>query len=112
MMMNFWAALRIDPMNRAEFRPAGRVLGGVALLAALGACASGTDIRAVNAPGAYEPVAVVAAVEPEDGPQVNQWGGIVPEAKPVTPVDDGALGEIGARRLHAPFRLSGRTASL
>ena len=83
-------------MNRAEFRPAGRVLGGVALLAALGACASGTDIRAVNAPGAYEPVAVVAAVEPEDGPQVNQWGGIVPEAKPVTPVDDGALGEIGS----------------
>jgi hypothetical protein len=82
-------------MNRLFFRPAGRVLGGLALLAALGACAGGSQIRAVKAPGAYEPVAVAAVVEPEDGPQVNQWGGIVPDAKPVTPVDDGALGEIG-----------------
>ena len=83
-------------MNRPDFRPAGRMLGGLALLGALGACASQTDIRAVNAPGAYEPVSVVAAVEPEDGPQVNQWGGIVPDAKPVTPVDNDALSEIGS----------------
>ncbi len=39
---------------------------------------------------------MIAAVEPEEGPQVNQWGGIIPDAKPVTPVDDGALGEIGS----------------
>lgn len=83
-------------MNRSDFRPAGRVLGGLALLGALGACSSGSQIRAVNAPGAYEPVAVIAVVEPEDGPQVNQWGGIIPDAQPVTPVDDGALGEIGS----------------
>jgi len=33
---------------------------------------------------------------PEDGPKVNQWGGIVPDALPTTPVDDGGLGEIGS----------------
>ncbi|MBD3769668.1 MAG: hypothetical protein IE925_05915 [Rhodobacterales bacterium] len=83
-------------MSRHIFRPAGRMLAGLMLLGGLGACAGGPQIRAVNAPGAYEPVAVIAAVEPEDGPQVNQWGGIIPDAKPVTPVDDGALGEIGS----------------
>ena len=83
-------------MKTCMFRPAGLVLAGASLLAALGACATGPQVRAVKAQGAYEPVAVVAAVVPEDGPQVNQWGGIVPDAKPVTPVDDGGLGEIGS----------------
>lgn len=83
-------------MKQRFIRPAGRMLGGLALLGALSACATGAEIRAVNAPGAYEPVAVAAFVEPVEGPQVNQWGGIVPDAKPVTPVDDGALGEIGS----------------
>ena len=83
-------------MNSRLIRPAGRLLVGLALLGALSACAAGEGIRAVNAPGAYEPIAVVAVVEPEDGPQVNQWGGIIPDAKPVTPVDNGALAEIGS----------------
>ena len=83
-------------MNSRLIRPAGRLLVGLALLGALSACAAGESIRAVNAPGAYEPIAVVAVVEPEDGPQVNQWGGIIPDAKPVTPVDNGALAEIGS----------------
>ena len=83
-------------MNRRLIRPAGRALAGLALLGALGACVASDGIRAVNAPGAYEPIAVVAVVEPEDGPRVNQWGGIVPDAKPVTPVDDGALAEVGS----------------
>ena len=83
-------------MNQRLIRPAGRMLAGLALLGALTACATDGGIRAVNAPGAYEPLAVVAAVEPEDGPRVNQWGGIVPDAKPVTPVDDGALAEVGS----------------
>ena len=42
------------------------------------------------------PVAVATALdttEPE-GPVTNQWGGIVPEARPTTPIDNGALGEI------------------
>nr|WP_321360442.1 hypothetical protein [uncultured Hyphomonas sp.] len=83
-------------MNRCLIRPAGRMLAGLALLGALSACATEEGIRAVNAPGAYEPIAVVAVVEPERGPKVNQWGGIVPDAKPVTPVDDGALAEVGS----------------
>ena len=83
-------------MTNRIFRPAGLALAGVGLIAALGACTSGPQIRAVKAKGAYEPVAVVAAVVQEDGPQVNQWGGIVPDAKPTTPVDDGALEEIGS----------------
>ena len=81
-------------MKTSIIRPAGPLLAGAGLLAALGACQSGPHYRAVQAPGASEPVAVVAAVVPEDGPQVNQWGGIVPEARPTTPVDDGGLGEI------------------
>ncbi len=82
-------------MNRRLIRPAGRMLAGLALLGALSACVAGEGIRAVDAPGAYEPIAVAAVVEPEPGPPVNQWGGIVPDAKPITPVDDGALAEIG-----------------
>ncbi|MCA8900176.1 MAG: hypothetical protein KDA53_02895 [Hyphomonas sp.] len=81
-------------MTRRFFRPVGQWLAGTALLVSLGACAGG--IRSVKAPGYDQPIAVVADVVPEDGPQVNQWGGIVPEAKPTTPVDDGGLGEIGS----------------
>ncbi|MEZ5999654.1 hypothetical protein [Hyphomonas sp.] len=83
-------------MTTRFIRPAGRLLAGLVLLGALTACVAGDGIRAVNAPGAYEPIAVVAVVEPEDGPQVNQWGGIIPDAKPVTPVDNGALAEVGS----------------
>ena len=84
-------------MKTRIFRPAGLSLAGLGLLAALGACASSEAAFEVTAPTAdtREPVAVVADVEPEEGPRVNQWGGVVPDAKPVTPVDNDALGEVG-----------------
>ncbi|MEZ5997394.1 MAG: hypothetical protein R3B98_01720 [Hyphomonas sp.] len=82
-------------MRRQFFRPAGLALAGLCLLPMLGACQTGPRIRAAKAPGANEPIAVVAAVIPEEGPKTNQWGGIIPDAKPSTPVDDGGLGEIG-----------------
>lgn len=46
-----------------------------------------------------DPVAPVSVAAPlvensSQGTQYNQWGGIVPDAKPSTPVDDGGLGEI------------------
>ena len=83
-------------MTTRTIRPAGLALAGFGLLAALGACTTGQQIRVAKAmPGTYEPVAVAADVVPEDGPKKNQWGGIIPDAKPVTPVDDGGLGEIG-----------------
>lgn len=49
--------------------------------------ASATDV---------EPVSVAAPLVARQtaGTQYNQWGGIVPEAKPTVPVDDGGLGEI------------------
>lgn len=42
------------------------------------------------------PVSVAAPLVARQttGTQYNQWGGIVPEAKPTVPVDDGGLGEI------------------
>ncbi len=42
------------------------------------------------------PVSVAAQLVARQttGTQYNQWGGIVPEAKPTVPVDDGGLGEI------------------
>ncbi|MEZ6011707.1 MAG: hypothetical protein R3C08_07520 [Hyphomonas sp.] len=83
-------------MKTRNSRPAGLALAGFGLLAALGACVTEPPIRVVKAEGANEPIAVVAEVVPEDGPKVNQWGGIVPDALPTTPVDDGGLGEIGS----------------
>ena len=85
-------------MKTRTIRPAGLPLAaGLGLLAALGACASGQQIRvAAPTPDSREPVAVVAAVVPEDGPKVNQWGGVIPDAIPTTPVEDGGLDEIGS----------------
>lgn len=83
-------------MKISMTRPAGFLLAGLGLLATLGACQAGPHVRAMKAKGAYEPIAVIANVVPEDGPQINQWGGIIPDAIPTTPVDDGALGEIGS----------------
>lgn len=85
-------------MTYRTLRPAGLALAGFGLLAALGACAtpaaSPFRVTAAN-DDTRLPVVVAAVVVEEDGPQVNQWGGIVPDAKPTTPVDDGGLGEIG-----------------
>lgn len=82
-------------MKTRMFRPAGLSLAGLCLLAALGACASGQQIRVAAAtPDSREPVAIAAAVVPEDAPKLNQWGGVIPDAKPTTPVEDGGLGEI------------------
>ncbi|MEZ5945416.1 MAG: hypothetical protein R3C13_06925 [Hyphomonas sp.] len=82
-------------MLRQMNRPAGLALAGLCLMPVLAACATGPQIRVAKAPGANEPIAVVAAVVPEEGPKTNQWGGVIPDAKPSTPVDDGGLGEIG-----------------
>jgi len=85
-------------MTHRTFHPAGLALAGFGLLAALGACAT-PDASSYRVTAANDdtrlPVIVAAVVVEEEGPQVNQWGGIVPEAKPTTPVDDGGLGEIG-----------------
>lgn len=42
------------------------------------------------------PISVAAPLvaRQTQGTQYNQWGGIVPDAKPTTPVDDGSLGEL------------------
>ncbi len=68
---------------------------GAAALALLGACATPPPYQVVApAPGAYEPVTTSAALMEETASQVNQWGGIIPDAKPTVPVDDGGLGEL------------------
>ena len=51
---------------------------------------------AYHAGGGSEPVAVATELDmtEAEGPVTNQWGGVVPEAKPTTPIDNGALGEV------------------
>lgn len=53
-------------------------------------------VEAIAPVETVEPVTVAIALDtsPPDGPVTNQWGGVVPEAKPTTPIDNGALGEI------------------
>lgn len=83
-------------MKTRNFRSAGRLLAGLGLLAALGACASGPHVRALKAEGASEPIAVIAVVVPDEDQRMNQWGGVIPEARPTTPVEDGGLDEISS----------------
>jgi len=75
------------------------VLAGLAALAFVNACASApteTTYAVIPAAALPEPVEVPVPLDMNEteGTQYNQWGGIVPDAKPTTPVDDGALGEI------------------
>lgn len=65
----------------------------------LSGCQLGPNSTKITAQPAAEmptPVLVAAALIPETrtGPKVNQWGGIIPDAQPTVPVDDGGLGEI------------------
>lgn len=84
-------------MKTLMSRPAGLALAGIGLLAALGACTTAEPITVTAAtPDTREPIAVVADVVEEEGPRVNQWGGIVPDAKPTKPVDNDALEEVGS----------------
>ena len=72
---------------------------GLVAMCLAAACQSQPEtlvVEAVAPAEPVEPVTVATALdtaEPE-GPVVNQWGGIVPDAKPTTPIDNGALGEI------------------
>lgn len=75
-----------------------RALASLTGLGLLAACAgtAPASYSVTSPPEALQPEAVPApltASEP-DGEVMNQWGGVVPDAKPTTPVDDGALGEI------------------
>ncbi|WP_291078887.1 hypothetical protein [Hyphomonas sp.] len=87
-------------MKRSHLLPAARLAAGFAALCLFAACQSPAPqtlvVEAVSPAQPVEPVAVATQLdtaEPE-GPVVNQWGGIVPDAKPTTPVENGALGEI------------------
>jgi hypothetical protein len=69
---------------------------GLCLIAACQSQPAMLVVEAVAPAETIEPVAVAIELdttEPE-GPVTNQWGGVVPEAKPTTPVENGALGEI------------------
>ena len=76
-----------------------RWAAGLAALCLAAACQSQPETLVVEAVAQAEPVAPVAVAtaldtsEPE-GPVMNQWGCSVPDAKPTTPIDNGALGEI------------------
>ncbi|KCZ92169.1 hypothetical protein [Hyphomonas johnsonii] len=77
-------------------------------LAPLGALAAGVLLAACapsRAPGVYldqqaatPPPPVVAPVDPEALAlaelETNELGGIIPDAKPVIPIENGALGEV------------------
>lgn len=72
---------------------------GVVSAMALAACQTGpaeTQISAAPASQTPAPEAVAASLiaEVRTGPRVNQWGGVIPDAKPTVPVDDGGLGEV------------------
>lgn len=63
------------------------------------ACASGpsvTTYKVLTAATDTTPISVAAPLVARQttGTQYNQWGGIIPEAKPTTPVDDDGLGEL------------------
>ena len=79
-------------------KTAARLLAGLTSTCLIAACQSGTvSYKVASHEEAAIPVAVAVtpdATEKEDGMSLNQWGGTVPEARPTTPVDNGALGEI------------------
>tara|TARA_R100000365_G_C2736272_1_gene65560 strand:+ start:1128 stop:1361 length:234 start_codon:yes stop_codon:yes gene_type:complete len=71
-------------------------LSGLCLIAACQSEPAITTYTATPQVQAYEPVAVASNLDltQPDEPATNQWGGVIPEAKPTTSVDDGGLGEI------------------
>jgi len=76
-----------------------RLIAGLTGLCLAAACQSQPATLVVEAVAPAEPVEPVAVATELDtteaeGPVTNQWGGVVPEAKPTTPIDNGALGEV------------------
>ena len=72
---------------------AARWIAGITALCLAAACQSQPTTLVVET---VEPVAVATELDTTepDGPITNQWGGVIPDAKPTTPIDNGALGEI------------------
>ena len=72
---------------------AARWIAGITALCLAAACQSQPTTLVVEA---VAPVAVATELDTTepDGPITNQWGGVIPDAKPTTPIDNGALGEI------------------
>ena len=86
-------------MRAAKYLTAARLaasLTGVCLMAACQSEPAITTYSVTPQAQAYEPVAVASSLDltQPDEPVTNQWGGVIPEAKPTTSVDDGGLGEI------------------
>ncbi|WP_290483080.1 hypothetical protein, partial [Hyphomonas sp. UBA3601] len=78
---------------------AARWIAGITALCLGAACQSQPTalvVEAVAPVETVEPVAVATELDTTepDGPITNQWGGVIPDAKPTTPIDNGALGEI------------------
>ncbi|KCZ50297.1 hypothetical protein [Hyphomonas pacifica] len=71
-------------------------LTGICLIAACQSEPTETTYSVTPQAQAYEPVGVASSLDltQTDEPGTNQWGGVIPEAKPTTSVDDGGLGEI------------------
>ncbi len=86
-------------MRKASPMTAARLAAGLTGLCLIAACQSGPaeTVYTVTAhPEASQPVAVASSLDltQPDEPVTNQWGGVIPEARPTTDVDDGGLGEI------------------
>jgi len=76
-----------------------RLIAGLTGLCLAAACQSQPTTLVVEAVAPADPVEPVAVateldVTEAEGLVTNQWGGVVPEAKPTTPIDNGALGEV------------------
>lgn len=73
---------------------------GLCAIAAMGACQSttGPDRVAVALANAEQPaplaVAVAVSENSAEGLMVNDWGGEVPQSKPVGEVDEGGLADL------------------
>ena len=85
-------------MRIARTPAAGRAFAGLLILCGLGACATADPVMTYRVAGHAEAarpvtVAVVPDMTEEDGAQINQWGGVIPDAKPTTDVEDGGLGD-------------------
>lgn len=85
-------------MKPARLLPASRTAAGLMGLCGLVACATNPapTYQVSSHAEAARPVSVAVTLDSEndDGPRTNQWGGVIPDAKPTTKIEDGGLGEI------------------